>query len=384
MMKRSLPAVSILTKETIEDFKTADQVVLVAYYATEDKASNITFTTAAEKLRDSYLFGVSNNADLASSEGVKFPSIILYKSFDEGKVIFNLDFSVEGIEKFAMEASIPLIGEIGPDTYSNYISTEIPLGYIFALTDEERKSLSNILRPVAEKFKGKVNFATIDADAFGAHAGNLNLKADVFPAFAIQETVNNKKYPFDQEKEFTAEEIEKHVSLFLEGKLEPSIKSEPIPESQNGPVTVLVANNFEQIVMDDNKDVLVKFYAPWCAHCKALAAKYDKLGQYFIDAGHTDKVTIAKIDATANDVSYDIEGFPTIMLFKAQDKKNPVTYTGARTIKELLEFVKQGTNQVSVEYKEDVEEHETENIDEESEELPEDDDMNDVQEHDEL
>lgn len=43
----------------------------------------------------------------------------------------------------------------------------------------------------------------------------------------------------------------------------PSIKSEPIPETQEGPVTVVVANNYKDVVLDDNKDVLIEFYAPW-------------------------------------------------------------------------------------------------------------------------
>lgn len=77
MTKQSLPAVSILTKDTLEDFKTADKVVLVAYIDAEDKTSNATFTTVAEKLRDNYLFGASNDAALAKAEGVTAPAIVL-------------------------------------------------------------------------------------------------------------------------------------------------------------------------------------------------------------------------------------------------------------------------------------------------------------------
>lgn len=145
----------------------------------------------------------------------------------------------------------------------------IPLAYIFAETPEERKELADTLRPLAQKHKGVISFATIDAKAFGAHAGNLNLEVDKFPAFAIQETVKNQKYPYDQSKKITEKDVGKFVQDFVEGHIEPSVKSEPVPETQEGPVHVVVAKNYEEIVMDNDKDVLLEFYAPWCGHCKA-------------------------------------------------------------------------------------------------------------------
>jgi protein disulfide-isomerase A1 len=354
MTKQSLPAVSTLTKDTIEDFKTQDKVVLVAYFAADDKTSNATFTATAEKLRDSYLFGASSDSDLAKAEGVPFPSVVLYKSFDEGKNVFDGKMDVDAIEKFATVKSIPLVGEVGPETYASYMATGIPLAYIFAETPEERDSIAEELKSVAEKHRDAVSFATIDAKSFGAHASNLNLKADQWPAFAIQDTVNNKKYPFDQESKLTAALIGKFVQDFVDGKVEPSIKSEPIPETQDGPVQIVVAKNYDSIVLDDTKDVLIEFYAPWCGHCKALAPKYDILAGLYVDQGYADKVTIAKVDATLNDVPDEIQGFPTIKLYKAGDKSNPIAYSGSRSIEDLIKFVKEnGKYGVSVQENEE-------------------------------
>ncbi len=355
MIKQSLPAVSNLNAETLEEFKTADKVVLVAYVDASDKASNEVYTTIAEKLRDNYLFGATNDAALAEAEGVTPPAIVLYKEFDEGKAVFSEKFDEDAIVSFTKTASTPLVGEVGPDTYSDYMSAGIPLAYIFAETLEERKELGDALKPLAEKYRGKINFATIDAKSFGAHAGNLNLPTDKFPSFAIQETVKNQKFPFDTEKEITIETIGTFVEDFSAGKIEPSLKSEPIPETQEGPVTVVVGKTYEDIVLDDTKDVLIEFYAPWCGHCKALAPKYDELASLYANTEYKDKIVIAKVDATANDVPDEIRGFPTIKLYPAGSKSEPVTYSGSRTVEDLITFVKENGK-----YKAEVEEKQAE------------------------
>ena len=122
MTKQSLPAVSTLSSETIEEFKTADKVVLVAYFAVDDKASNATFNAAADSMRDDFVFGATNDASLAKAEGVKQPGIVLYKDFDEGKNLFEEKFDVEAITQFAQTSSRPLVGEVGPETYAVYMA----------------------------------------------------------------------------------------------------------------------------------------------------------------------------------------------------------------------------------------------------------------------
>ena len=167
----------------------------------------------------------------------------------------------------------------------------------------------------------------------------MNLPTDKFPAFAIQETVKNEKYPFEG-SDLTEKKIGAFVKDFVGGKFTPSIKSEPIPEKQEGPVIVVVANSYKEIVLDDKKDVLIEFYAPWCGHCKALAPTYEKLAELYSSSDFSSKVTVAKVDATLNDVPDEISGFPTIKLYKAGAKDSPVEYSGPRTLEDLAAFIK--------------------------------------------
>lgn len=53
------------------------------------------------------------------------------------------------------------------------------------------------------------------------------------------------------------------------------------------------------------------------------------------------QVTIAKVDATANDVPDQIQGFPTIKIFPAGAKDSPVEYSGPRTVEDFANFIKE-------------------------------------------
>jgi protein disulfide isomerase len=135
-------------------------------------------------------------------------------------------------------------------------------------------------------------------------------------------------------------DIEAYVQSFKDGKLEPHLKSEPIPEN-NDALTILVGKNWADIVNDRSKDVLVKYYAPWCGHCKALAPTWDDLAMHVKDI---DDLVIAKFDATANEVAgLEIRGYPTLK-FYPKDNKDGVDYTGGRELDEFKAWLSENSS----------------------------------------
>ena len=121
-----------------------------------------------------------------------------------------------------------------------------------------------------------------------------------------------------------------------DGKVEKYFKSDPIPETNDEPVKVVVAKQFDELVKDATKDVLVMYYAPWCGHCKKLKPVFDELAKEM--AQHKDLV-IAKFDATTNELDgLTIKGYPTLM-FYPKDNKAGVKYEGGRTLEDFKVYL---------------------------------------------
>ncbi|KAK9162285.1 hypothetical protein Syun_003187 [Stephania yunnanensis] len=312
----------ITSAEDASNLISGNKIYIVGVFPDFSGEEYQNFTDAAEKMRADYDFAHTKDAKfLPWGDAVNGPIVRLFKPFDELSVDFQ-DFHVDALLKFVEEASVPTVTVFNKD----------PDNHPFVI------KFFNSPNAKAMLF---LNFSDEAADAFKSNCKKLprvikeryfGLKEEQVPLIVIQENDGGKYL----KPNVAPDTIASWVKDYKDGKVNPYRKSEPIPEVNNEPVKVVVADTFQEFV-NSGKNVLLEFYAPWCGHCQKLAPILEEVA---ISFQGDENVVIAKIDATANDIPsgvFDVKGYPTLY-FKSADG-NVVQYEGDRTKEDLIQFI---------------------------------------------
>ena len=75
--------------------------------------------------------------------------------------------------------------------------------------------------------------------------------------------------------------------------------------------------NFDSVVMNSDKPVLVDFWAEWCGPCKMLTPTIDALAEEYKDTSSIVKINVD--DSPAIATKYGIRSIPSILLFNNGD-----------------------------------------------------------------
>lgn len=335
--KRNGPSYTVCnSQEELNEHKKANDVVVV-FFGKEEGSEFLLFKETSQ-VYEGAPFLVVSDKNMLSENQINANSLVLFKNFDEGRNILTNYSSLEEIYEFIETSATKLVSSFDEST-AEFIFGRSNSAVFLYWDEEKHESLKNVLDQVAPKFREKkIYFVTsgIQEELEQKLAEYVGVKQEHLPVVKIHQVKNNDVLKYTLLKPITVDNLTQFVEDFINGVLQPEYKSESIPETQDSPVYKLVGKSFESIVKDQSKDVLVKFYAPWCGHCQAMAPKYENLAEKL--KGYTNLI-IAKIDSTENEVpGLDIEGYPTLKFYSHKNKEG-VNVEG-RSEYELLEFLK--------------------------------------------
>ncbi|KAG5684013.1 hypothetical protein PVAND_013266 [Polypedilum vanderplanki] len=137
----------------------------------------------------------------------------------------------------------------------------------------------------------------------------------------------------------TVEDLKDYVEKRLNTKSEDTEEKKEIPEEGEGAAVLsLSGDSFEQAIKEDV--TFIKFFAPWCGHCKRMIPAWHELAKKFINDS---KIKIAKVDCTLAEnrdlcSAQDVNGFPTIFIYRNGEKVTE--YNGDRSLEDMYDFVK--------------------------------------------
>ncbi|CAH2064091.1 unnamed protein product [Thlaspi arvense] len=373
LKKKASPSIhNITTKEEAERVLSAEPK-LVLGFLNSLVGSESDELAAASRLEDDLSFYQTASPDIAKlfeiESEAKRPALVLLKKEEEKLARFDGNFTKAAIAEFVSANKVPLVINFTREGASLIFESAVKNQLIlFAKANESEKHLPT-LREVAKAFKGKFVFVYVqmDNEDYGEAVSGFFGVTGTAPKVLVY-TGNEDMRKFILDGELTVKNIKTLAEDFLADKLKPFYKSDPVPENvslptfqhthtsdnptliilthellnetqDDGDVKIIVGNNFDEIVLDESKDVLLEIYAPWCGYCQSFEPIYNKLGKYLKGI---DSLVVAKMDGTTNEhPRAKADGFPTILFFPGGNKSfDPITVDVDRTVVELYKFLK--------------------------------------------
>ncbi|XWS71813.1 hypothetical protein CRYUN_Cryun03dG0170200 [Craigia yunnanensis] len=218
---------------------------------------------AASRLQDDVSFYQTVIPDVAKlfriDPQVKRPALVLLKEEAEKISHFDGQFVKTAISEFVFSNKLPLVTIFTRESAPSIFESSIKKQLLLFTTSNISEKVIPVFQEAAKLFKGKLIFVyvQVDNEDFG------RLIADYFGVSGdgpkiLAFTGNDDGRKFVLHGDVTLDKIKAFGEDFLEDKLKPFYKSDPIPETNDEDVKVVVGNNFDEIVLDESKDVLLE------------------------------------------------------------------------------------------------------------------------------
>jgi len=248
------------------------------------------------------------------------------------QVLLFLCFALVFISSFALGSDVV---DLTDTSFSSSTATGLWLIEFYAPWCGHCKNLAPVWEQLATAAKGKFNVAKVDCTIEKETATAQGVRG--FPTIKLFNDGKATDYQGARTVDGFVSWVEKTTGQVFEipRSAPPPAPAAPKQDAEaNADLVILTDATFEG--KTHTGTWLIKFYAPWCGHCKNLAPTWSQLATQ-----SKGKFNVAKIDCTVETASCTgIRGYPTIKLYHNGAIHD---YNGQRTIEAFTQFVTQQT-----------------------------------------
>ncbi len=326
----------------IEDFASATEHVglYIGSYKSEAYSTFLAVSTVFSDIE----FIRSSDEDLLPEEDAGNDVFVLYRSFNKESSKFRGKFEFEALKNFTRMHKFQSVMTLDKTAFKR-IFTDKETACILLRNNEgeaDDQAQAEFIK-IGSQFRQKIALAVSGIqDAYGsAIAKYLGITADDAPTVVIID-YDNKMAKYKIDREVTAKNTKMFLLNFFSDNLVPFYKSLPIPAPEytyDGNIQIVVGHNFQRVVSDPDKHVLIELYSPTCGRCQEFAPIYASIAE---QVSQIEDLVVAKLDGSVNDApGVSVEYFPMIFFYPKNAKDTPIEYIGGRTESEVLEFLNQ-------------------------------------------
>ncbi|KAI1111793.1 thioredoxin-like protein [Nemania sp. NC0429] len=144
-------------------------------------------------------------------------------------------------------------------------------------------------------------------------------------------STGDKSADSEEKKDLTASKTTSTEKLDVAEKAKPAKPT--VTPNLDGKSVPLTAESFQNLVTMTQEPWFVKFYAPWCHHCQAMAPNWQQMAKEMKGKLNVGEVNCDAESRLCKDVH--LKGYPTILFFKGGER---VEYDGLRGFGDLLRY----------------------------------------------
>lgn len=292
------------------------------------------------------------NKDVMLEAGRNAGDLIFYrpKIYDFGTQPLEVKyekakFTLGMVRNFAIDSALGDVTFLrGPEEQGAFGYPQALVMHKFDFSVEGREESYKWLKAVkvnaekfAKKYDIKVAFANKNSfDDLIANQLRMDMKSDT-PLSVIMDdswTKFRMESVFDDQGKNFGDFLTQHNKR----EIEFYVKTEAAPEDAlTRKNKFLTARNFEKIV-NGKKDTFIKFYTPWCGHCRRIAPLWDDMVEQL---GHNKGIQFAEMNIDENDppAGFEIKGVPSIHFVAKGKQYQPQVYKGSRLTEDMVEWL---------------------------------------------